>query len=53
MKNKELTVRQGCFDKDRQLFNHVFVIQSTVPDLVFKQSLTFRKSSMTSGFHNA
>lgn len=53
MRNKALTVRQGSFEKDRQLFEHVFVIQRTVPDLVFKQSLTFGQSAMTSCFHNA
>ena len=53
IKNKVFTVRQGCFEKDRQLFEHEFVIQRTVPDLVFKQSLTFCKSSVSSCFHNA
>ena len=53
MKHKVFTIRQGCFEKDGQLFEHEFVIQRAVPDLVFKQSLAFRESAMASCFHNA
>lgn len=53
MSKKAVTVRQGCFEKDRQLFKHVFAIQRTVPDLAFKQSLTFRKTAMAPCFYNA
>ena len=48
----QLTVRQNSFKEDGQLLKDILVVQGTVPNLVLKQLLTLRQSTMASLSHN-